>query len=78
ASRLQEIDSLAKLLAEARAQHTQASEDAARWQIRAQSQEDLQLLAQGINATVREAAAQLGEKVQAIAQACANAPQPDL
>jgi chromosome segregation ATPase len=78
ASRLQEIDSLAKQLVEARAQHTQASEDAARWQIRAQSQEDLQLLARGINATVREAAVHLGEKVEAIAQACANAPQPDL
>lgn len=77
-SRLQEIDSLAKQLAEARAQHTQASADAARWQIRAQSQEDLQQVAQGINTTVREAVAHLGEKVEAIAQACAHASQPDL
>lgn len=78
ASRLQEIDSLAKQLAETRAQHTQASADAARWQVRAQSQEDLQLVAQSINATVREAIAHLDEKVEAIAQACADAPQPDM
>lgn len=78
ASRVQEIDLLAKQLAETRAQHTQASEDAARWQVRAQSQEDLQQVAQGINATVREAVAHLGKKVEAIAQACAEAPQPDM
>ena len=77
-SRLQEIDSLAKQLADARAQSAQASADAARWQVRAHSQEDLQQLAQGINATVREAVAHLGEKVEAIAQACADAPQPDM